>query len=331
MTDEYRPPRAAIVRTLAALAAASVIALGVYLLLEATRPDNGLVSFTFLLLLPAAICGLASYLADPWKDRRHRFYLMMPVWILLIVAALGLVFLQEGVICIILLAPLWLISGLIGAEVTYRLRRRQVGGRSHCVTMLALPLIAMQVEPLIALPEDEATVTRTIEIGATPDTLWPLVRGVPDVRHEEGAWNITQSLIGVPRPVSATLSGNGRGADRYARWEHNIRFRERVTDWELGRRIGWRFIFDDVEAWGYTDRHLMPDSPYFRIATGGYRLEPLTDGRTRVTLHTRYTVRTPVNFYSRLWGELFLGDVQNNILAIIKQRAERQAATTRKV
>jgi hypothetical protein len=29
----------------------------------------------------------------------------------------------------------------------------------------------------------------------------------------------------------------------------------------------------------------------------------------------------PVNGYSALWGKLFLGDVENSLLALIKQRA----------
>jgi hypothetical protein len=67
----------------------------------------------------------------------------------------------------------------------------------------------------------------------------------------------------------------------------------------------------------------MPDSRYFRVTTGGYRMEPMGGGRTRVTIHTRYWMQTPVNAYSRLWGEVFLGDIEANLLALIRQRAER--------
>ena len=90
---------------------------------------------------------------------------------------------------------------------------------------------------------------------------------------------------------------------------------------EPGRRIGWRFIFDDIDGWKFTDRHLMPDSPYFRVTTGGYTMQPLPDGQTRVTIHTRYWIQTPVNGYSQLWGELFLGDLEDNLLALVKGRA----------
>jgi hypothetical protein len=119
------------------------------------------------------------------------------------------------------------------------------------------------------------------------------------------------------------LVGEGIGADRWAYWGQDIRFRERITEWQVERRIAWSFIFDEMSAWDFTDRHLRPDSPYFRVTAGGYRLEPIGPDRTRVVLETSYLMRTPVNAYSALWGELFLGDLESNLLAVIKQRAER--------
>lgn len=59
------------------------------------------------------------------------------------------------------------------------------------------------------------------------------------------------------------------------------------------------------------------------MTTGGYDTQPLAPDLTRITLHTRYAVRTPVNAYAALWGEMFLGDLENNLLAVIKGRAER--------
>jgi hypothetical protein len=315
--------RSAVIRILAAIGVALVFSLGVYLLVQAVNPDSGVVAFSFLLALPAAVCAFVAYVADPWKTRSHRDYAMVAVWTLLAVVVVSVVVLREGVICILLLSPLWLVSGVLGTELTYRLRRRTGEGRTYSLAVLSLPLLAMQVEPYIPLPREHASVERSVVIDAPVERIWPMLRGIPDVRPDEGRWNLTQNVIGIPRPIGAHLARDGVGADRYAVWDHDIRFRERITEWEQHRAIGWRFLFDDIEGWGYTDRHLMPDSPYFTITTGGYRAEPLADGRTRITLHTEYDVQTPVNAYSRLWGELLLGDVESNILTVIKQRAEK--------
>lgn len=310
-------------RFAAALALITAFGLGVYFLLDATRPETGLVSFVFLLMLPAVVCAFISYVADPWGRRGLSAYLLIPVWTLLAVVAVSLVVLREGVICVLMLAPLWLVSGMAGSGLTYAVRRRIRDGRKYCAALLALPLVAMQVEPMVPLPENEAVVTRSVVIDAPAERIWPLLRGIPDVKPGEGRWNLSQDLIGVPRPLGARLVGEGIGAERMANWGAKVRFRERISEWREGSRIGWRFIFDDIDGWRFTDRHLMPDSSYLRVTTGGYSLTPLAGGRTRVTLDTRYWMRTPVNGYAALWGELFLGDLENNLLALVKQRAER--------
>jgi len=320
-------------RIAGAIALAIAICLGVYLLLDLLRPDNGLMGFTFLIIAPASICAFASYIADPWGERRFAMYVWMPVWILLAVMVLALLVLREGVVCVILFAPLWLSFGIAGSTLTYhvrrRLKRRSPQGRAYCAALLVAPLVAMQLEPLVALPNAHYAVSRTIVVRASPAQIWPLLRGIPDVHPGEGRWNLTQDVIGVPRPLGARLIGNGIGADRLAEWGHGIRFRERISEWSVNRRIGWRFLFDRTEGWGYTDRHLVPDSPYFRVESGGYALEPIDRDHTRLTLHTRYWIQTPVNTYSALWGELFLGDLSNNLLALVKHRAESADARRR--
>lgn len=321
-----RNVRGAVIRTVAATALALAFALGVYLLLEATQPATGLISFSFLLILPAAVSAFVAYVADPWAERSFRQYLMVPVWLLVAVILASLFVLREGVICVVILSPLWLGAGIVGSWITYRMRRRispDHGETFYCATWLMAPLAAMQVEPYLPIPVDNATVTRSVVVDAPPAKIWPLLRGIPDVRPGEGTWNITQDVLGVPRPLGARLVGEGIGAERFANWGEKVKFRERVTDWRPGQQIGWRFIFDDIEGWKFTDRHLMPDSPYFRITTGGYAMERLPDGRTRVTLTTRYRIQTPLNLYSEAWGQFFLGDVENNLLALVKQRAER--------
>ena len=329
--------RSLAIRTVVATSVALAFALGVYLLISATQPDNGLVSFTFLLILPAAICAFVAYLADPWRTRSKGFYLLVPLWLLLVVIVASIFILAEGVICVLILSPLWLFSGMLGTWAMYRFRDRSDDGEDtanifRSSGLLLFPLIAMEVEPYVPLPETTTTVTRSVVVDAPPQAIWPLLRGIPDVHAGEGRWNFSQDVVGIPRPIGARLVGEGMGAERLANWGPQVRFRERIIDWTPGRSIGWRFIFDDIEGWKFTDRHLMPDSPYFRVTTGGYRMEPLEDGKTRVTLDTHYWLKTPVNLYSQLWGEVFLGDVENNLLALVKGRAEhagnRSAANT---
>ena len=318
-----RSLRHVFIRIIAAIGAALAFLLGVYFLLELTRPDSGLVGFSFLIILPAAICAFVAYVADPWRERSLSSYLMVPLWILGVAMPFSIIFLREGTICVVIISPLWLLIGMAGTAATYSIRHRIRDGRKYCTTLLALPLIALQIEPTIPLQVQQYTVKRETVVNAAPEKIWPLLEGIPDVQPGEGRWNMSQDIIGVPRPVGAQLVGKGLGASRHAKWTLGINFRETITEWDFGRRIGWNFVFDTTENWEFTDRHLMPGSAYYRVTRGGYTLQPMAGDKTRLIIDTTYWVRTPINAYSALWGEFFLGDLEENLLTLIKERAEQ--------
>jgi hypothetical protein len=95
----------------------------------------------------------------------------------------------------------------------------------------------------------------------------------------------------VPRPIGARLLRDCLGAERVARWQYGIGFREKITEWQPGRRIGWTFDFGGSRGWHFTDRHLRPDSDYFRVTSVGYTLAPL--GSEPDTHHARHALRDP--------------------------------------
>jgi hypothetical protein len=297
--------------------------LAIYLLLETANPRYGLVGYTFLVLLPSVVAAFVSYVADPWRERSLTAYLLVPFWILLVAMPFSIIFLREGTICVVILSPIWLIAGMVGTGVTYAIRHRIDNGRRYCTTLAVIPLAMMVLEPAIPVPTAEYTVTRNIIVNADTETIWPLLEGTGDIKPGEGALNFSQDVIGVPRPVGAQLIGEGIGADRHATWTFGIEFREQITEWRPGQRIGWRFLFDNVDGWQFTDTHLMPDSAYYHVTRGGYTMKPLGPERTLLQIDTTYWVRTPVNGYSAMWGEVFLGDLENNLLVLIKQRAEK--------
>lgn len=309
-------------RILAAFGVALAFALAVYALAALIEPEGGEIAFGFLVVLPAALSAFLCYVTDPLARRRLGQYLIVPVWLVLAASVVGFAVLREGLVCILILAPLWLAAGAFGAWLTFVLRKRLQQGR-HYVSALALaPLFVMAGEAHLPRPEAEVTVSRSIVMAATPEVVWPLLEGAGEIGPEEGIWTLTQSVIGVPRPKSARLEGQGIGALRRAEWQRGIQFEEVITEWEPLRRIGWAFRFGDHQGWQITDAHLMPDSAYMQIRRGGYRLSPLPEGGVRVTLETTYWMRTPVNAYAALWGELLLGDLEGNVLAILKARAE---------
>lgn len=321
--------RLAAKRIALALAVAAGWAILSYMLVDAVRPDEGFVTVSFAIIQPAAINAFVAVVGDPLRRRRLRFYLLVPLVTAAGMIAVSIFVLQEGAVCIAMLSPLWVMFGMAGTFIAWKLRPRetevdQAGDTFKAHGLLVLPLLAMVVEAQLPVPVERYTVTREVVIDAPAEAIWPMMQGMGEVAPDEGQWNVSQSVIGLPRPQSAHLLGEGPGATRNARWQRGVAFSEVVTDWQPEARIGWRFDFAGSTGWDITDPHLRPDGPYMRIETGGYTLERLPDGKHVLRLHTTYAAQTHFNGYAAPWGELFLGDIQANVLEVIRQRAEGQ-------
>lgn len=299
-------------------------ALGYYWLFDESSDSPSTVSLTFLLLVPAVLSAVVSYLTDRDGTRSAGHYFMVPLTLLALVLVAGVVFLQEGVICIILLTPLWLPSAIAGSFLTYGVRRRiRERGRLFCTSLLLAPILLAQAELQFPPHPSQVSITREVIIDAPPSRVWPLVIEIPSLSAHEGRWNVAQDLLGIPRPLSARLVAGG--AQTGSIGPLGVRFEERLLHWQAGRSIDWAFAFPDESVREHTDQHIAPDGRHLRIARGGYRLEPLPGDRTRLVLRTDLVLRTPLNAYATWWADRLLGDIQDNVLAIVRQRAERDS------
>lgn len=321
--DSVKPGRSLGGRVIGGFTFALAIALSAFFVINASQANSvAFASFWFLAILPAYLCALICYIGDPDRDKPSSFFWSVPPVFGGIVILGSLYFLQEGVICLFMLAPIWLVSGWAGAFLMRHMRTGAVEPHTFHSSLILLPLFAGGIESQIPITPDQVTLTRQIVIHATPAEIWPYAVSNAHIGEGEGRWTFTQNIVGLPRPRATTLKGNGLGAMRTAYWGDKISFDERVTDWQPGRRLGWSFSFVNSSLQDNTDKHIAPDGQFLKIDTGDYTLTPLSAHSTMLTLTTRYIAKTHVNLYAELWGEVFLGDVQNNILTIIKQRAE---------
>jgi hypothetical protein len=128
--------------------------------------------------------------------------------------------------------------------------------------------------------------------------------------------------------VAATLSRPGVGGVRTATFEGGVVFRETVTAWDEGRRL--RFTIDPEAVPASTlDPHVTIGGPYFDVLTGTYELQPLPGGRTRLVLRSEHRVSTPFNLYAGWWADRVMRSIQRNILAVLRDRAERRVVAAR--
>lgn len=235
---------------------------------------------------------------------------------------------QEGAICLVMLSPLWLVMSLAGIAAGRGIAESTGRKADGIVPVVAACLLgaSLAFDFLVPRPTDSYVVTRSVEIAAGPHAVWPHLLSMQQIDPDEGEWNFTQSVLGVPRPVSAVVAGTGAGAIRHGRWGPHVSFEEHLSGWQDRASLDWRFVFPNDTVQLYTDHRIDPDGPMLHVRTGGYRLTALPNGRTRLDLYTAYQAMTVVNPYASLWGEVMLGDIQSNILAIVRDRAEASAS-----
>lgn len=304
-----------------------IVALGFFLLqvaLEAGAPGGVSITVGLLFALPFSLGALVVFLADPLGRHLDKSYSMLTAVVILGVLVVGGFFLREGIICMVIIAPLWVPSGLFGALVMKKFQRYHRDHRILRSSGLAmLPLVFGLIQADIFVETDHYAVSRSVVVAAPVEKVWPLLLLLEDIQADEGQWNISQNVFEIPRPASALLQGDGIGAIRHATWAGDVSFEEHIIAFEAASHIRWNFVFPNDSVQHRTDKHISPDGKHLTIKEGGYRLVPISENETRIVLDTQYSATTPVNLYSAFWGELFLGDIQSNILTIIKQRAEK--------
>jgi hypothetical protein len=129
--------------------------------------------------------------------------------------------------------------------------------------------------------------------------------------------------MGFPRPVEAVLEGEGVGSVRIARFERDLVFVERVTQWEEGKRIAFTIRADTANIPPTTlDEHVTIGGPYFDVLDGRYEIELRPDGTVRLHLSSRQRLSTRFNWYASLWTKRVMSELQTYILRIVKRRAE---------
>lgn len=281
------------------------------------------IGFGILVVLPYGLGGLTALLFNLDGETSGKATLSV-LGLILTVLLLGGFILREGVICIVMLAPLWVTASFLGAYTVSNLHNKfRERSTLSCSFFITLPFLALMADSYLPQATSIYSVTRTIDIDATAEEVWPHLLMLDGLSDDDGRWNFTQNILGVPRPASANVVGFGTGAIRHAKWGDTISFEEHVTKWTENERLSWAYVFPNDSVQAYTDRHISPDGRHLKIKSGGYYLVSQESDHVTLTLTTDYTATTPMNFYSALWGEVILGDIQNNILKIIKDRVEK--------
>jgi hypothetical protein len=307
-----------------AVLAGVVYGLAARLAFEADSPLTafGSMTFVFVVLVPLAV-GYLSVELDGRGPRRTRRAVLIPAMTTLACLAFVLAAGLEGIICVILIAPLFLLFATLGGALSIGVRRYACAPRMHAsalATVLLLPYLAAPLENRIPLPDTRRIVDARVIVHADAETVWRNLVRPTGIRREENRARLAHR-IGFPRPVTATLSHEGVGGSRYAVFERGVMLRETVTEWVPGRRMAFTIDPASIPARAL-DEHVTVGGPFFDVIDGRYEIVPLDGGRVELRLVTTHRLSTHFNAYAAFWTDLLLRQIQENLLHIVRTRAE---------
>jgi len=229
----------------------------------------------------------------------------------------------EGVICVLMAAPIAFTLATLGATVGHVIQHRRPGAGDADVV---LPSIALLLPALFGLErwidaEPPTIVVRSsVEVDAPPEAVWEHVVAFAELPPP------TELLFraGVAYPLRAEMHGTGPGAVRRCVFSTGA-FVEPIEIWNPPRRLEF-----GVSAQPPSMREL---SPYPDLAPphlehflasqrGRFLLEPLPGGRTRLEGTTWYTNRMWPSAYWRLWSDEVIHRIHLRVLRHIRDRAE---------
>jgi Polyketide cyclase / dehydrase and lipid transport len=293
--------------------------------LELLKGLFAVMSFGYVFVLPWVLGYVtATSLAPGRRWWQSGLAAMASVCLSLVVAlAVG----WEGSICLVMAAPVYLPLALLGGLVGHRVRRSDAyGARQHfaLIALVTLPLGSAAIESRALTDERLRDVHDSIEIAATPEAVWPFIARVAAITEPQESpffW------LGFPKPVEATLSFEGVGGVRHARFERGLTFIETVHTWDPPRALGFGIEVDPAHTPLTTlDAHVTVGGRYFDVLDGAYRIEPIGPRRVRLHLTSRHRISTHFNAYTALWSDALMSEIQSNILRVLKGRVERAAA-----
>jgi len=229
----------------------------------------------------------------------------------------------EGLICILMAAPIALALAIFGAMVGHALHTwidsaSEYGPLTAALFGLLPTLMGAEwlIDPQPALRE----VTTTIEIDAPPEKVWRNVIAFSELPPPREAW----FHAGIAYPRRARIDGRGPGAVRHCEFSTGA-FVEPIEVWDEPFRLRFGVIdqppvMEEMMLWP----NLQPPhvDHYLVSRAGEFRLTALEGGRTRLEGTTWYTHKLWPAQYWGLWSDSIIHAIHTRVLEHIRGLSE---------
>ncbi|MEO8148237.1 MAG: hypothetical protein ABI723_11390 [Bacteroidia bacterium] len=282
-------------------------------------------TISFLVCLPMGVGALTIFFSRIENVKSLSYRLGAPLIPILAFFVITCALAIEGFACWIMVLPFFLIAASIGGLIAgyFKLKAHKKSERLYVSVILLLPLFTSPLELMIGAIPGKYKAYTYIDIHASADKIWSNVTRVKEIEQQQDKGWLTRTL-GFPRPIKAELNYDGVGASREAIFSGGLTFHEKVLSYSDKKKMTF-----SIKAYPYQipsttmDEHVVIGGDYFDVLDGTYELQKLNDDTYRLNLYSHYKLTTTFNFYASWWAGWIMKDIQNNILQVIKQRAEQ--------
>jgi hypothetical protein len=280
---------------------------------------------SFVLLVPLLVGAATVYVAEIQNRRSWAYYVWAPVLANVLFVLGTMAIMIEGLICAILIVPLFGVVGAIGGLIMGAVCRKTRWPRQALYSVAVLPFILGGLEQHVPLPDRERTIERARIVKASPAEIWRQLENSRDIApaEVERAWVYR---IGVPIPKAGVTERTAQGMIRHITMGSGVHFDEVAVDWQPNRHVRWanRFAADSFPP-NALDDHVKIGGHYLDIGDTDYTLVPL-GAATELRMTVRYRLSTSFNWYAAPILEFLIGNFEDVILGFYAHRAESDAA-----
>lgn len=246
--------------------------------------ESGAMGSVLFLLLPI-FTGMATAL----MVRGRKVALASLLVGAIICSSILLITKMEGWVCLLMSTPLIAIGLAIGAVggtlIRAAIDRSKKQSGTSLMVLVALPFLLIGAnsaeEPLRRTPRVE-TFANTLVVDSSRELAWNQLKTFDQIRGSKGLL----MTIGLPVPVSCTMSGEGVGATRTCYFEQG-HIQERVIEWNPPSSM--KLVVTEFDV---------PGRPWLSFQDASYDLTE-EDGRTVITRKTTVVSRLSPAWYWR--------------------------------
>jgi uncharacterized membrane protein YhaH (DUF805 family) len=255
-----------------------------------------------------------------WKDA-----MVGSVLACVFVGAILLAVALEGVVCILMAAPLALILTLMGSVfgcvVCMSVECQKERGRLMCGQLLLLPVL-LGGEKLAAQKPDLIEVRTALEIDAPAEVVWRNVVTFSELPEP------TELLfkLGIAFPVRAEIEGRGVGAVRYCQFSTGP-FVEPITVWDEPRLLRFTVTSNPEPMQEWTPFHQIHPPHlhgFMESEQGQFLLERKATGGTILEGTTWYRHGLWPTRYWSIWSDRIIHTIHRRVLNHIRVLSEAE-------